>query len=121
MNLKVILLALLDAAEKAFPKWAGLFEFLRPFLSENAPADDGVIKVGAAPPEVIDAVKQFLNDLIAKADRPFVKMGLRVLLSLTDYLVSLAWDQLFPSLPRPVMARVTPNIAAVIAEAEAPV
>ena len=125
MNLLAILTILLDAAERAFPKWAGLLEYLRPFLTANLPADGGIVVVGAgpgvaaAPSEVIDAVTDFLNGLAANANRPLVKVGLRVLVSLTPYLVGIAWDALFPNTPQPVMAGSEPDFGAVVDAADA--
>lgn len=124
MTLKAILLILLDAAEKAFPKFAFLLEYLRPYLTAALPEDGGLVVVGAgsgasaAPQEVIDAVVEFLTGLQATATRPLVKVGLRVLISLTPYLVNLAWDSLFPTTARPVMATQV-DFDAIVADADA--
>lgn len=124
MTLKTILAALLDAAEKVFPQFAFLLEYLRPFVTAALP-DDGPVVLGtggvaAAPPDVITAVTDFLTGLMDGTSRPLVKVGLRVLISLVPFLVNSAWDSLFPNTPKEKFSGPKPDFDAVLAAADVP-
>lgn len=123
MSLKTILGILFDADEAAFPQFKFLFDIIRPYVTANLPADDGVVVMGetaAAPESVKQAVTDFLNGLIAHTSRPLVKVGLRVLVSLLPSLIDMAWDSLFPGQAKPVMALVRPDPDAILLACDCP-
>lgn len=105
-TLTKILNALLDAAELAFPKFRFLLEYLRPFIMANMP-DEGLVVVGSMavgdePESIKQMVVDFLTGLMGKTTRPLVKVGLRIMISLSGELVDLIWGSVFPGVPKPL-------------------
>jgi hypothetical protein len=111
VNLKRILLGLLDAAVAKWPAWAGLFNVLRPWLVSHLPVDDGVVVVGgvgAAPDGIKTLVLDFLNGLVDKANGLFIKLALKAFIRVVPSLLDLAWDSLFPGEPKALMMAAEP-------------
>lgn len=118
MNLKLILNAILDAAEARWPSWKGLFELLRPFIAAAIPPDGGTVLVGAAPQSIVDSVVAFLQKIADGSPRWIVRYGIAALISVVPSLLNGIWDSLFPGQPKPVMAAVPVDFGAALLESD---
>ena len=117
-TLKSILNAILDAAEAKWPKWAGLLEYLRPFIAEALPADGGVIVVGAAPASIVELLVAVLKKASDGSSRWLVKIGIGALIDVLPGILNSLWDSIFPNSPKPVMAAAPVEFADALAAAD---